>query len=169
MFSPPSSNEFGKFVEFVELLSNPKKLKENLTQFKNATSDFNKAAKELSDVKKIAKSVAIAEALRVSNEEEASRLKVLKKALDARDQESDTKMARNQKAIDKTNKEFTAEVERKRNEIDALARNTNLTLERREEAVGKREDEIVVAEGQLKNHTARLKQKEERIAEAFHA
>lgn len=169
MKAPPSSAEFGKFVEFVTLLSSPKRLASNVKQFAESEASYREAKKEYDDAIQIAATIEKANAIKERSEVEYSRVKTENTALDARLASIDVE-------IEEKKKTYYAEANIISKELDdkAAAHLNAVTkyeakVAKQEAAFEKREDRLNEGEKTLDREMKALEDRHERVERAFEA
>ena len=165
--APPRSIEFSKFVEFTLLLANPQDLKEQIAQFAEATSEYKEAARQYNDAVKIAKTVDIAEALKLANEEEAQHLSALNKALDEQERNINKTLADGQQALSDNITKEAKVINAKQKELDNSVSDANRDLASQREAIDRREKELLEGQIALNSDLANLNSRKARVDEAF--
>ncbi|KKM61728.1 hypothetical protein LCGC14_1528820 [marine sediment metagenome] len=165
--APPRSIEFSKFVEFTLLLANPQDLKEQIAQFAEATSEYKEAAKQYNDAVKIAKTVDVAEALKLANEEEAQRLSALNKALDEQERSNNKVLSDGKQALSDSVTEQAKIIEAKQRELDNSVSDANANLASQREAIDRREKELLEGQTTLNSDLTNFNSRKARVDEAF--
>ncbi len=169
MRAPPSSNDFAKYVGFVTLLSNPKELSKNIKQFNEAQQDYEEARKGYDDAVKIAKTVDIAEALKLANEEEAFRLKTLGKSLYDKEKAVDDLLAKKHTNFKSETRRVAAELNTKQSQFDQEVTNRNAELEAWDVRLNKRESVLADDLARLEKEKRVFKDKVTRVEQAYKA
>ena len=169
MRSPPGSNDFAKFVGFVTLLSDPKELSKNIKQFDEAQGDYEVARKDYDNAVKIAATVEIAEALLVSNQEEAARLKVLDKSMYDREKAVDNLLAKKHQDFKKETRKTVAELTARESELNHTITSSNVALEAQEQNLSNRETALVDGLANFEKEKRIFENKKSRVEQAYEA
>ena len=166
---PPSSADFGKFVSFVTLLSNPKELAKHVSQFAKAEEGYRRAMGEHEGIMKIAATLEKAEAIKEANEIEATRIKVLNGILDTREKEFDASLERRAKEFGNKVAATTEQIEAKQEGFDRSVNDVNKDLNTRAAALDKREKELLDGQTALETDLTKFNSRKARVDEAYTA